>query len=382
MIVTFYSYKGGVGRTQTVANMATYLAFYHAQKVLLIDWDLEAPGLDFYFPQFEREKVEGGLIEMLVSYTDKIRSGKELDENKVIEICKNLTINNIPISTENKGKIDFVTAGKYDNNYISKINAFRWDDFYENLDGRTFLEIWKQELKKQYDWILIDSRTGENDYSGICNILMPDRNVFIIAPNRQNVEGTYKMAKKIQDSPYTKQGFRKPIVFPVLSRVERDSPDFEGFMEYFKKRFLPILEAGDLNINTDIYFNETYIRYNKYLAINERVSISQKGSISSDSFEKVYEVLYEYLVDNRREANEQALIVSNQEIRRRIFEYIDASDFVGAFEALDALPIKNKAILNLLKREFIASDNLSNISIQSYISRLKLFVMMEFGNSK
>ena len=43
-IVTFYSYKGGVGRSMALANIAVLLA-QRGMKVLMVDWDLEAPGL-------------------------------------------------------------------------------------------------------------------------------------------------------------------------------------------------------------------------------------------------------------------------------------------------------------------------------------------------
>jgi len=41
-VITFYSYKGGTGRTMALANVATLLS--NKYKVLIIDWDLEAPG--------------------------------------------------------------------------------------------------------------------------------------------------------------------------------------------------------------------------------------------------------------------------------------------------------------------------------------------------
>src|SRR5713226_6057245 len=50
-IITFYSFKGGTGRSMAVANVGYLLASpqYGAKKVLLVDWDLEAPGLHRYF---------------------------------------------------------------------------------------------------------------------------------------------------------------------------------------------------------------------------------------------------------------------------------------------------------------------------------------------
>ena len=52
-IITFYSYKGGTGRSMALANIACILAdeqkLKNGKGVLMIDWDLEAPGLHRYF---------------------------------------------------------------------------------------------------------------------------------------------------------------------------------------------------------------------------------------------------------------------------------------------------------------------------------------------
>ena len=50
-IVTFYSYKGGTGRSMALANFAWIMAA-SGKRVLAIDWDLEAPGLHRYFRPF------------------------------------------------------------------------------------------------------------------------------------------------------------------------------------------------------------------------------------------------------------------------------------------------------------------------------------------
>ena len=42
--ITYYSYKGGVGRTLLVANTAKYLSTL-GKTVFALDLDLEAPGL-------------------------------------------------------------------------------------------------------------------------------------------------------------------------------------------------------------------------------------------------------------------------------------------------------------------------------------------------
>jgi hypothetical protein len=67
-IVTFYSYKGGTGRSLTLANVAWVLAS-NGKRVLAIDWDLEAPCLHRYFEPFlaDRElRRSHGIIDLLI----------------------------------------------------------------------------------------------------------------------------------------------------------------------------------------------------------------------------------------------------------------------------------------------------------------------------
>ena len=46
-VTTFYSYKGGVGRTMALANVASELA-RRGKSILVADFDLEAPGLSSF----------------------------------------------------------------------------------------------------------------------------------------------------------------------------------------------------------------------------------------------------------------------------------------------------------------------------------------------
>jgi MinD-like ATPase involved in chromosome partitioning or flagellar assembly len=70
MIVTFYSYKGGVGRTFTMANVAALLSKW-GYKTLCIDWDLEAPGLHLYFQPWIKQETQSGLTELIQDYVDE-----------------------------------------------------------------------------------------------------------------------------------------------------------------------------------------------------------------------------------------------------------------------------------------------------------------------
>src|SRR5262245_20551443 len=71
-IYTFYSFKGGVGRSMALANIGTYF-YRQGYKTLLIDFDLEAPGLERYFESryklnLRKIQSEPGLMDMLRDY--------------------------------------------------------------------------------------------------------------------------------------------------------------------------------------------------------------------------------------------------------------------------------------------------------------------------
>jgi Mrp family chromosome partitioning ATPase len=73
VIVTFYSYKGGVGRSMALANVATWYRLQGLQ-VVMIDWDLEAPGLESFFATESAERdllrAKIGLVDLLSMYKD------------------------------------------------------------------------------------------------------------------------------------------------------------------------------------------------------------------------------------------------------------------------------------------------------------------------
>src|SRR5271166_4838811 len=65
-VCTFYSYKGGVGRSMALANVAALLAGW-GKKVLVVDWDLEAPGLEKFFvrPGVRLVRDTPGLVDLI-----------------------------------------------------------------------------------------------------------------------------------------------------------------------------------------------------------------------------------------------------------------------------------------------------------------------------
>ena len=85
-IVTFYSYKGGTGRTMAMANVAWILAS-NGHRVLAADWDLESPGLHRFFSPFLDLPVPEapGVIDLFRSYGKIAAEWKENREPYLLE---------------------------------------------------------------------------------------------------------------------------------------------------------------------------------------------------------------------------------------------------------------------------------------------------------
>ena len=83
-VITFYSYKGGVGRTMALANIAVLLAQWR-YKVLIADWDLEAPGLEYFFKDYlnlEAVTQQTGIIDLL----NHVSNNETEQENAVLSL--------------------------------------------------------------------------------------------------------------------------------------------------------------------------------------------------------------------------------------------------------------------------------------------------------
>ena len=118
------------------------------------------------------------------------------------------------------GTIDFVPAGRQDAGYAVRVNSFHWQHFYTKLGGGVFLEEVKRRLRQEYDYILIDSRTGVSDTSGVCTVQMPDDLVVCFTLNQQSIEGASASAQSAREQRKRPDGSEGIRVLPLMTRVD------------------------------------------------------------------------------------------------------------------------------------------------------------------
>ncbi len=263
-ILTFYSYKGGTGRSMAVANVAWIMAGC-GRRVLIIDWDLEAPGLHRYFLPFLIDKeltASHGLIDLVDNYANQaiqpLAPGAPVDPEWYLpytDFSDYLVSINFDGFAKG-GKIDLLPAGRQDDRYALTVSSFNWQNFYDRLGGGGFFEAVKAQARANYDYILIDSRTGVSDTAGICSVQMPDTLVVCFTYNNQSIKGAaavarsaigqraklvdeqreLRLATNIRPSAATLEDTPPPYrVFPVPMRVDRDDIDRLAIRQAFAR---------------------------------------------------------------------------------------------------------------------------------------------------
>lgn len=90
-IVTFYSYKGGAGRSMCLANVAVLLARW-GYKVLAIDLDLEAPGLENFFAGSLDSDLAHNARGMVDLLSDAMSSGQWLGKSHWLECTLDIAL--------------------------------------------------------------------------------------------------------------------------------------------------------------------------------------------------------------------------------------------------------------------------------------------------
>jgi MinD-like ATPase involved in chromosome partitioning or flagellar assembly len=204
-VVTFYSYKGGVGRSFALANTAILLARW-GYHVLTVDWDLEAPGLHEYFAPMLSGPPKVGIVELV----DDFAGGADRAPADYVTA----------LDTGERGVVDLLAAGRLGADYGGRVQAIDWAGLY--ADGfADLLERHRAEWTANYDFVLIDSRTGYADIASICTAHLPDRLVLVFTANEQSVRGAIGVAERA-DVARDRMPYDRPrlAVLPVLSRFD------------------------------------------------------------------------------------------------------------------------------------------------------------------
>jgi cellulose biosynthesis protein BcsQ len=228
LVCTFYSYKGGVGRSMALANVGVLIAS-EGHRVLLIDWDLEAPGLELYFETSARlvgdPSQTPGIVDLLHAHSEGT----------------SLPWRNCLLSAEFFGhSLDILQSGRRTEDYRARVQALDWETLFREHRIGNYMDSLRDEWRAEYDFVLVDSRTGITDIGDICTVILPDVLVFLFVTNHQSVVGTKDvMARAVKARSKMPVNRSKLLGVPVPARDERDR-EYDKSIEWqgiFAKEF-------------------------------------------------------------------------------------------------------------------------------------------------
>ena len=287
-VITFYSYKGGVGRTLVVANVAKYLARF-GQKVLAVDFDLEAPGLHYKF----RRKGKSELPPIARGVVDYIHSF--LCEGQVRGSLRDYVLE-VERQADSDGAIWLMPAGNVPSaDYWHKLARISWHELFyaPGARGIPFFLEYKQLIEKEFqpDFLLIDSRTGITEIGGIATSLLPEKVVCLLMNNPENLEGAREVLRSVRRAARL-PGQSAIEILPVVTRI----PQVEGEARILKQvRDFLNEEAADLAATLDI--PEVFVLHSdRELEVSEALRISEEKTADESTLLRDYLRLFVRLV--------------------------------------------------------------------------------------
>ena len=302
-IVTFYSFKGGVGRSMALVNVGLELSKQN-RRVLMVDFDLEAPGLDT-FKVLESREPSLGIVDFV---NDFLSNGSTNDVDQYLSKCR---------TEPENGDIWLMPAGGSTPDYAGQFQRIDWGDLYANQNGFLLME----ELKQQWmdsvrpDYVLIDSRTGHTDVGGICTRQLPDAVAIFFFPNEQNLRGVSKAVREVRAE---RKGPRNKDI--KLHYIMSNVPDLDDEHHTLKSKIEEFtstlgLEQNELNV---------VHRYDCLSLLNQEVFTRDRPTsrLASEYQEIVKQIVNANLGDKAGALS--YLQILQQKIRRKPWEEVTA----------------------------------------------------------
>lgn len=192
-ITTFYSFKGGVGRSLLLANAGWHLA--ERRHVLLWDLDIEAPGLH-RIPALKPPRVDRGFFEWVTEWAES--SGK--NPKDPLTKKDRASLQRLVLPVPGRPNLSILPAFGDSADFARLYSEGPWRLlFVEEPDlGLGLIDAVLATLGEGREHILIDSRTGITDIGGFLTALLPHVTVLVSGYGHQSLNGLLHVKKALE----------------------------------------------------------------------------------------------------------------------------------------------------------------------------------------
>ncbi len=315
-VTSFYSFKGGVGRTTATVLSALLLA-RQGKKVMIVDFDLEAPGLASIFANRSDNAEEllsvNGFVDFLIDFEFNKR-----DFNKINLDDYYFRKNEQALVGSNGGELFIVPAiatnSENSINYINKLSKANIR-FGLGKDYAPDIFLKKMEEKLKPDHILIDTRTGINDVGGLVFNRYAQNIFLLFYGNQQNMFGLESILpelKKLNNNGIKFYLVNSPVPADVQLAEEETGFFVEKSYDMFLKYFYDKDTFPSQNDETADHF-PINIPYNQNALI---LNNNKKLSSLIDSVNNPYQEIVNLVINDSNEIIEpdNSISFNNKEL--------------------------------------------------------------------
>lgn len=180
-VLSFFSFKGGVGRTTALVSVALQLV-RAGRRVCVIDLDLEAPGVGTLLAPAQGG-AEYGVLDFLLE-------GSVIGPDK-LDLADFLHVYEDPQAIGNGPPIEVVPAGKLDDDYLEKLARVDYQALLVPTSEESPLDALLKRLRKEraFDYVLLDSRAGLHDIGGLALNGIAHLDVIFALDSEQSWQG-------------------------------------------------------------------------------------------------------------------------------------------------------------------------------------------------
>jgi hypothetical protein len=250
--LVFFGLKGGVGRSTALALLA-YLLARSGKRVLLIDLDLESPGLSGLLLPPDR-LAEFGVVDWLVE--DAVGQGPEVAERMV---------SSSPLAENLRQEIRVAAAiGFEDRYYLDKLSR-AYADVSERNQPKRFSErvqrlVRTLEKKEEPDVVLIDSRAGMHDLAALSIVGLASTAFLFATDSAQGWQGYRSLFTHWQSRPKVARNVREKLkvvsaLFPESDQAVRARGFLERSYSLFADTLYDEVKAGGPLLGDQDLFN-------------------------------------------------------------------------------------------------------------------------------
>jgi len=230
--ISFYSFKGGTGRSLALSNLARFLSGL-GQSVVALDFDLEAPGLHYKFglgsPRDSAPRIRQGFVDYVHAFYMHEYLGIGESPTEISSYAVELEP-----AGDSEAPIRLIPAGSSpDRSYWTKLAQIDWHSLLrtppELPRGPLFFLETKERIREelQPDFLLVDARTGITEMGGVAAAMLADTVVCLLLSNEETLDGSREVLRSLSRT-LRPPGAAPLKIVPVLSRVPT-AKDLAGF---------------------------------------------------------------------------------------------------------------------------------------------------------